>query len=41
MTIPKNTIGSHVRSVFSRSTHTRIGSAREALEAQQLLVYAR
>jgi hypothetical protein len=40
MTIPKNTIGSHVRSVFSRSTHTRIGNAREALEAQQLL-YAR
>ena len=31
MTIPKNTIGSHVRSVFSRSTTTRIGSAPGAL----------
>jgi hypothetical protein len=31
MTIPKNTIGSQVRSVFSRSTSRPIGSAREAL----------
>ena len=29
MTIPKNTIGSQVRSVFSRSTSRPIGSARE------------
>src|SRR5918994_2332884 len=32
MTIPKNTIGSHVKSVFSRSTISAIGTAPTALE---------
>jgi nicotinamidase-related amidase len=32
MTIPKNTIGSHVRSVFSRSTSFAIGTVRAGLK---------
>jgi nicotinamidase-related amidase len=39
MTIPKNTIGSHVRSVFSRSTLTAIGTAATALKPEAV-VYA-
>jgi nicotinamidase-related amidase len=39
MTIPKNTIGSHVRSVFSRSTDTAIGSATAGLKPETV-VYA-
>jgi nicotinamidase-related amidase len=39
MTIPKNTIGSHVSSVFSRSTSRPIGTAAEALKPEAV-VYA-
>ena len=41
MTIPKNTIGSHVRSVFSRSTPTAIGSAAERAEASAVRAFER